>query len=201
MATRFRAALEMKIGGICMLYLYYTKLPDKIWTGDPVRGCRDGHYYDRATDDFCKSFIRDIDHTKVLSRTEVDSPIFGRTVISEISRVCHTLLMLYCDDRFYANASQFGHNCFPWIYKLSRMKDVHLYMDYPILWYGKDPETELICTVADTGEVYEYYDDYLALYATFNYLDDGTDLEPPYKNREEMFAAFAKARGNGDVKN
>jgi len=177
-----------------MLYLYYTKLPDKFWTGDPVIGCKHGNCYDKVTDDFCKRFIKSIDKTEVLSRTEVDSPIFGRTVISEISRECQTLLMLYCDDRFYANASQFGHNCFPWIYELSRIKDVHLRVDYPILWCGKDPETELIATVVDTGEVLQYYEDYLGLYSEFNY-DDGEYIDYPYETTEELLAAFEK-KGN-----
>jgi len=87
-------------------------------------------------DSMVQQMIKDIDHnaiTIVNDKPYIESPILGAISPYELSGGVKSLIMLLKMDEIFDKVyvfrtSAFGHNCYPWLFKIAEIKDVYLYV-------------------------------------------------------------------------
>lgn len=143
-----------------MFYFYLFERPKKLmlydanykiysFMGEPI-----------LEDDFCKRVIRGVDKSEVISSTLVKSPFLGTISYRDISEGAATLIILYSSDIYFTKFSKFGESCCKFLYEISKEKDVHLMVDYPMLFPEMDLDDPFEGVCVDTGEVMHKYGDY-----------------------------------------
>lgn len=82
-------------------------------------------------DDVVKQIVLDIDHTKIESPNLAVSPVLGSIPVTKISGGAKALILALKTDRLIYGAAC-GNNCSEWLNKIGRLKDVYVYMSYPM---------------------------------------------------------------------
>ncbi len=68
--------------------------------------------------------IEDVDHSRVVSATQIESPIFGMMSPEQLSGGVKTLLLAANDKKHIFNASTCGDNCAKWLLKMAEKERV-----------------------------------------------------------------------------
>lgn len=99
-------------------------MEDKIWKPNVYF---DAHYTkDWLNNQFAKDVILGIDKSVHIKDGYIDSPVLGVISPRELSTGCKGVLLLQNTDGLILNGERFGDNCFPWLNKLGKMKDIHI---------------------------------------------------------------------------
>ena len=103
-----------------MLNIYFGDMPEAIYnTSVYFRNT----YKDKwITTELSREMIRDIDKSEVLSKTLIQSPIFGPMPPTQLSGGVKTLMLIAYDRNHIFNASNCGDNCAKWILKIAQMR-------------------------------------------------------------------------------
>lgn len=105
-------------------------------------------------DDFVQEMIFDIDKSKIISSSCIESPIFGQIPPTKLSGgVKALILMLKTDEEIYATAC--GDNCAKWITKIAEIKDLTICLEH----FMSFENNHFPFKDADTGEIYNDYFD------------------------------------------
>lgn len=105
-----------------MLYIYFGDDP-KSKRG--VSGYFKYNYERKWFDDpLVREMVFDIDKSKVIAGTAIDSPVLGVVSPLELSGGVKTCILLLKEDNFYPNLINCGENCAKWIAKIAEMRDI-----------------------------------------------------------------------------
>ena len=110
-----------------------------------------------------------IDKTKVVKDYALESPIFGTISPFMLSRGLKCLLCAYnADNKYVYRGSIMGDNWYTWLFNMSAIKDVHLYLDY---CPDFTEDCNVTATFVDTGVVVknrrEFVNEYFKLESIF----------------------------------
>ena len=102
----------------------------KVYFGNNEKALRSGDgYFDNWLDDDCletefaKEVVREIDKSELISKNLVQSPVIGAVPPKFLSGGAKSLLILRFSD-VEMNITAFGENCYPYIIKISKEKDI-----------------------------------------------------------------------------
>ena len=102
----------------------------KVYFGNNEKALRSGDgYFDNWLDDDCletefaKEVVREIDKSELISKNLVQSPVIGAVQPKFLSGGAKSLLILRFSD-VEMNITAFGENCYPYIIKISKEKDI-----------------------------------------------------------------------------
>lgn len=105
-----------------MLHIFYGEMSDVIYNTSIY--FKNTYEDEWITDPFTKEMILDIDKSRVLEGTVIDSPVMGKIPPTSLSGGVKTLiLMKYEPDKIW-NASACGDNCAKWILKIAEEKEL-----------------------------------------------------------------------------
>lgn len=105
-----------------------------------------------------KQIIKDIDHSELLSNYAVKSPVRGIIPLIWISGGAKALILMLKTERVIWGTAC-GDNCAGWIDKISRLKDITLFYEYPMKF-----ECELDAICIDNGRKIKNGDDFMDCY-------------------------------------
>ena len=101
----------------------------KIWYYGGVKYMEDAPaYFDNVYEDewiedtLVKAMIEDVDHSRVISAHNIESPVFGAITPQGLSGGVKVLILMLKDDSFVYNMSNCGDNCAKWILKIAETK-------------------------------------------------------------------------------
>lgn len=134
-----------------MLYITVLKEPEKNYVRSVDGFFRDLFNQDWLVDVFVKDMVASIDKTRVVKDYALESPIFGMISPFMLSSGLKCLLCMYnADNKYLYRGSIMGDNCYTWLFDISTIRDVHLYLDY----CPDFPEDyNVTATFVDTGVV------------------------------------------------
>lgn len=76
--------------------------------------------------DFVKQMVMEIDKSKVISASCIQSPVLGAITFERLSGGVKTLIMLYCMPELKQWASACGENCMRLLFQIGAMHDIHV---------------------------------------------------------------------------
>jgi hypothetical protein len=88
---------------------YFNNTYDEDWLEDP----------------FVKQMVADIDHSEVLDKYCIQSPVLGQIPPEKLSGGVKALICMYKLEDFYVNLIVCGKNCEKWIAEIAEKKDIH----------------------------------------------------------------------------
>lgn len=118
---------------------------------------------DWLNNEFVRKMILDIDKTKVVQDRCLESPILGMISPLELSSGVKELICIYnIPEPYIYKGSIMGDNCFPWLFEITKTKDVHMFLNYcPELPLNMELNAIFTdsCKLVTTEEefVYEFY--------------------------------------------
>ena len=121
-----------------MLKIIFGDVVDDSYVLNPAVYFRNTYEDDWLTDSLAVEMIQDVDRSKVIGASIIDSPYLGMIPPERLSRGVKTLILMEHDDTHFYNASACGDNCAPWILKIAEKKDLVIRLGY-IMDFGKNP--------------------------------------------------------------
>ena len=117
-----------------MLNIYLGDMPSAIYNTEVY--FQNTYDDDWITDDFAREVIKKIDHSDVIDRDAIRSPVLGIIPPERLSGGTKTLLLIKnCPDQVF-NASTCGDNCARFILKLAKDRDITINLRH-IMNFGK----------------------------------------------------------------
>lgn len=110
------------------------------------------------TDPLVIQMIQDVDRSELLPNGVVISPILGPIPITKISGGTKALILMLKTDKIVWGTAC-GDNCSDWVDKISRIKDITLFLEHPMRF---NCPLDAVCV--DTGKVIRNNDDFLGCY-------------------------------------
>lgn len=105
-----------------MLNIYFGDMPQAIYnTAIYFKNTYEDSW---ITDELSREMILDIDKSKVIGATIIDSPVLGAITPRELSGGVKALILIdHVSDKIF-NASTCGDNCAKWLLKMGEEKDI-----------------------------------------------------------------------------
>lgn len=100
------------------------------------------------SDDLNRRMIEDVDHSKVISGSAIDSPVMGVIPPTSLSGGVKTLILIHEIPDELFNASNCGDNCASWLLKMGEDHDITINLRH-IMDFG-DEKFEIF--IENTGE-------------------------------------------------
>lgn len=113
-----------------MLSIYYGDMPEAIY--DTATYFRNVYKPSWITSPLAVEMIKDVDKSKVVSGSVIESPYLGSITPNDLSGGVKTLILIDKDRKHIFNASTCGDNCALWILKWLRNEKSLLILG--ILW-------------------------------------------------------------------
>ena len=127
----------------------------KIWYYGGVKYMEDAPaYFDNVYEDewiedtLVKAMIEDVDHSRVISAHNIESPVFGAITPQGLSGGVKVLILVLKDDSFVYNLSNSGTICANWVLKIAEPKDLTVYLQHMIRFEG-----EFDIQIMNTGKI------------------------------------------------
>lgn len=136
---------------------------------EPVsQDCFDASYEeDWFNDDVVKQIIKDIDNTEVVGWQMMMSPVLGPIPPERLSTGAKTLIMLHKFDDFITSGERLGDNCWNWVFKLSKDKDIILPLNHTIPIQSLPEKVECVIVNDENrhliGTPIDFFDEWLAM--------------------------------------
>ncbi len=118
-------------------------------------------YMDNWLDEWAQKVISQIDNSKLISQTLVESPVLGPITIREISGGAKALITMNCDSSVISNANSCGNNCASLLAELSQKKDFSIYLAYPMDFGNHTFDMEIARTGKKCHNAEEFEKEYL----------------------------------------
>lgn len=135
----------------------------KIWYYGGVKYMEDAPaYFDNVYEDewiedtLVKAMIEDVDHSRVISAHNIESPVFGAITPQGLSGGVKVLILMLKDDSFVYNMSNCGDNCAKWILKIAETKDLTVYLQHIMRFTG-----EFEIKIMNTGKTVHNPEEYV----------------------------------------
>ncbi len=135
----------------------------KIWYYGGVKYMEDAPaYFDNVYEDewiedtLVKAMIEDVDHSRVISAHNIESPVFGAITPQGLSGGVKVLILMLKDDSFVYNMSNCGDNCAKWILKIAETKDLTVYLQHIMRFAG-----EFEIKIMNTGKTVHNPEEYV----------------------------------------
>lgn len=117
-----------------MLSIYFGEMPEAIY--NTAAYFKNTYQENWIISDFAREVIKGVDHSEVIDKQLVKSPMLGMISPEQLSGGTKTLLLIKnCPDMVF-NASTCGDNCARYILKIARERDVTINL-YHIMRFGK----------------------------------------------------------------
>lgn len=117
----------------------------------------DNVYEDEWIEDtLVKAMIEDVDHSRVISAHNIESPVFGAITPQGLSGGVKVLILMLKDDSFVYNMSNCGDNCAKWILKIAETKDLTVYLQHIMRFAG-----EFEIKIMNTGKTVHNPEEYV----------------------------------------
>jgi len=116
----------------------------------------DFNYLDEwLENDLIKQMIEDVDKSKVLSASCIESPVLGQIPPTKLSGGVKALILMLMQPELEIWATACGDNCAKWIIEISKQHDINIvlehFMDFPY-------DFDAVCV--ETGRRISTIDDY-----------------------------------------
>ena len=105
-----------------MLSIYYGDMPEAIY--DTATYFRNVYKPSWITSPLAVEMIKDVDKSKVVSGSVIESPYLGSITPNDLSGGVKTLILIDKDRKHIFNASTCGDNCALWILKMAEKRKV-----------------------------------------------------------------------------
>lgn len=119
-----------------MLSIYYGEMPEAIF--DTATYFRNVYKPSWITSSLSVEMIQDVDKSKVISGSVIDSPYLGMITPEQLSGGVKTLILIDKDRNHIFNASTCGDNCAKWILKMAEKRKVVINLRH-LMDFGKGP--------------------------------------------------------------
>lgn len=117
---------------------YFNNTYDEEWFDDP----------------YVKEMVSDIDHSEVLDKYCIQSPVLGQIAPERLSGGVKALICMYELDDFYVDLIVCGKNCEKWIAEIAQKKDVKASLSgYDLDFEGVDIQAKCL---NDNSEIHGY---------------------------------------------
>lgn len=124
-----------------MLSIYYGEMPEAIF--DTATYFRNVYKPSWITSSLSVEMIQDVDKSKVISGSVIDSPYLGMITPEQLSGGVKTLILIEKDHNHIFNASTCGDNCAKWILKMAENRKVVINLRH-LMDFGKGPFNILV---------------------------------------------------------
>ena len=107
-----------------MLNIYFGPMPDAIY--NTAVFFKNTYHDSWITDPLAAEIIQDVDRSKVIASSVIESPVLGMITPLQLSGGVKTLLLIANDksNKYVFNASTCGDNCAKWLLKLAEKRKV-----------------------------------------------------------------------------
>lgn len=130
-----------------MLNVYFGDMPGVIYnTSVYLKNVYDRDWLEMPS---VKAMIQDVDKSKVLGNSAIESPVMGIIPPVNLSGGVKTLILIDQIPSKVFNASNCGDNCAKWLLKMGKEKDVTINLRH-IMDFG---EEDFDIKIMNTGEV------------------------------------------------
>ncbi|MDY6305149.1 MAG: DUF4869 domain-containing protein [Oribacterium sp.] len=119
-----------------MLSIYYGDMPEAIY--DTATYFRNVYKPSWITSPLAVEMIKDVDKSKVVSGSVIESPYLGSITPNDLSGGVKTLILIDKDRNHIFNASTCGDNCAQWILKMAEKRKVVINLRH-LMDFGKGP--------------------------------------------------------------
>ena len=121
-----------------MLNVFYGDMPNVVYN----TAIYFKNTYENAwiTDSLSREMIQDVDHSTVLDRGVIDSPVLGKIPPVQLSGGVKTLILIANEPDKVFNASTCGDNCAKWLLKIAENRDVTINLRH-LMNFGSEPFT------------------------------------------------------------
>ena len=93
------------------------------------------------TDELSARMIKSVDHSEVIDKNTIKSPLFGLISPVGLSGGVKTLILIANDSKHVFNASNYGDNCAKWILEIAKQKDFFVVIN--IVFFNFVPELNI----------------------------------------------------------
>ncbi|MDO5149526.1 MAG: DUF4869 domain-containing protein [Oscillospiraceae bacterium] len=129
-----------------MLKIYFGDMQNVIYnTSVYFKYSYDVTWFD---DPFVKKMIEDVDNSRVLGGSAIDSPVLGIIPPTSLSGGVKCLILIYKNTEHVFNASNCGDNCAKWLLEIGKERDVLVNLRHLMEFEG-----EFEIYIENTGEI------------------------------------------------
>lgn len=130
-----------------MLNIIFGKIPDVIYNTSLY--FKNTYEKEWLLSEDVQRMIEDVDSSKVLSSSAIDSPVLGIIPPTSLSGGVKTLILIdKVPDKLF-NASNCGDNCAKWLLEMGRKKDITINLRHMMDFGDGDFELKIL----NTGEI------------------------------------------------
>lgn len=138
-----------------MLNIYFGDMPEAIYNTSMYFK---NTYKDKwITDELSARMIKSVDHSEVIDKNTIKSPLFGLISPVGLSGGVKTLILIANDSKHVFNASNYGDNCAKWILEIAKQKDITINFRH-IMNFGN---RKFHAKILNTGDIVKDMDELL----------------------------------------
>lgn len=137
-----------------MLKIYLGDMPDVIYNTSLF--FKNRYKKEWITNPTTMAMIQDIDSSKVLGNSAIESPVMGIIPPTSLSGGVKTLILIDNIPEKVFNASNCGDNCAAWLLKLGKKKDVTINLRHIMDFGDNDFEIYIINTDSVVHNMHEF---------------------------------------------
>ena len=117
-----------------MLSIYFGEMPEAIY--NTAAYFKNTYQENWIISDFAREVIKGVDHSEVIDKQLIKSPMLGMISPEQLSGGTKTLILIKNCPGMVFNASTCGDNCARYILKIARERDVTINL-YHIMRFGQ----------------------------------------------------------------
>lgn len=135
-----------------MLYLYFGDIDRESVLGEWYTNVPQ-YYFDDSfktewmEDAMVKEMVLDIDKSIIKAPYLIESPVLGAIPPRMLSTGVKTLILLKCDNNLIPSGERLGDNCWKWVFRIGKIKDIVIPLNHSIIHDEFDYDCE--CTVVN----------------------------------------------------